>query len=89
MPKRRQHLHRHHVQYKDIENPRRQPDITVFIRNGIHSIVSKISRFRGMTFQEVYAIVMEALKQLRFDVEADALQKQYREMMERRKDKNE
>lgn len=84
MTRRRQHLQEHHVQYALPDNSRKQPDITVLIRNGVHTIVSRIDRFRGMTFQEVYAIVMAALKQLRFGEGAEKLVEQFQEMMERR-----
>jgi len=77
-------LQEHHIVYADATNPRRQRDLTVMIRSGVHSVVSKIGRFNGMTMQEVYAVIMAALMQLRFDDAAAKLTEQFGEMMERR-----
>jgi len=74
----------HHIVYKDETNPKRQRDLTVMIRSGVHSIVTKIGRFNGMTLQEVYSILMAALMQVRFDDAATKLVEQFSEMMERR-----
>lgn len=87
MTKRRQHLQQHHVVYADKENKRRQNDITRLIRNGIHSIVTKIRRFKFLTDEEIETIKLEAELRRAYGEDKEKLDEKVQEMLDRRKQK--
>ena len=59
----------HHLIYGLNDNPRRQKDVIVPVRKGVHRLIHWIRRYNYLTNEEVWAICLEAEIKRRFETE--------------------